>query len=108
MFYLPFIIFSYHFFSSTEIIVMNVVRLLLGVKHFHSCSACLPASLVHRRRLPVQSLPTMCRYQQLKAQYDMKTVEADLLMARLEQSAHHRHLEEIGALKVSIGEFPFT
>ncbi|KAK7100070.1 structural maintenance of chromosomes protein 2-like [Littorina saxatilis] len=44
------------------------------------------------------------KYEQLKQQYDVKSMEADLVKTRLEQSSHHQQLEEINALQKSIEE----
>ncbi|XP_019642179.1 PREDICTED: structural maintenance of chromosomes protein 2-like [Branchiostoma belcheri] len=44
------------------------------------------------------------KYRGLKEQYDMKTHEAELLKTRLEQSTHHKQLEDIQGLEQTIEE----
>ncbi|KAJ8040749.1 Structural maintenance of chromosomes protein 2 [Holothuria leucospilota] len=44
------------------------------------------------------------KFQQLKEQYDLKVHEATLLQERLQQSTHHKQLEEIQALQTSVDE----
>ncbi|XP_078574034.1 structural maintenance of chromosomes protein 2-like [Branchiostoma floridae x Branchiostoma japonicum] len=44
------------------------------------------------------------KYRGLKEQYDMKSHEAELLKTRLEQSTHHKQLEDIQGLEKTIEE----
>ncbi len=44
----------------------------------------------------------LCRYRQLKQQYELKVHEANLLDERLKQSTHYQQLEEIEALNADI------
>ncbi|XP_038075031.1 structural maintenance of chromosomes protein 2-like [Patiria miniata] len=44
------------------------------------------------------------KFRQLKEQYDLKVHEAALLQERLQQSSHHKQLEEIQALEASVAE----
>lgn len=44
------------------------------------------------------------RFLQMKEQYDLKVHETSLLQERLQQSTHHKQLEEIQALEASIGQ----
>lgn len=44
------------------------------------------------------------RYQQLKQQWEMNCEQAELLEMKLQQSAYHKHEEELLALKKTIGD----
>ena len=44
------------------------------------------------------------RFREMKEQYDLKVHEATLLQERLQQSSHHKQLEEIQTLEASVGK----
>ena len=48
--------------------------------------------------------PVYFRFTKVKHQYDLKLQEVEHLKERLEQGSHHQQLEEVNALKDSIGE----
>jgi len=45
----------------------------------------------------------MCRWRELKQQYDLKSHDAKLLSDSLKQSSHGQQLEEINQLEATIG-----
>ncbi|XP_033637022.1 structural maintenance of chromosomes protein 2-like [Asterias rubens] len=44
------------------------------------------------------------KFREMKEQYDLKVHETTLLQERLQQSSHHKQLEEIQTLEASVGE----
>jgi len=55
-------------------------------------------------RLTVLAHVTVCRWRELKQQFDLKSHDAKLLSDNLKQSDHGQQLEEISQLEATIGE----
>ena len=49
-------------------------------------------------------LSLLCRWRELKQQYDLKSHDAKLLSDGLKQSGHGQQLEEINQLEATIGQ----